>query len=153
MSRPALERAAETAFMVAGLLALAGVVMHHMSILGDGFWSVATGRWLLAHHALPYVDPFSYASVGSRWTVDSCGRGVLFALVTNIAGARGLMLACEVDLPAPAVARRALLEERLIVNATGPTTLRLLPPLTISRDHAEEALLRLAAALAATAAA
>lgn len=94
MSRPALERAAETAFMVAGLLALAGVVMHHMSILGDGFWSVATGRWLLAHHALPYVDPFSYASVGSRWTVDSCGRGVLFALVTNIAGARGLMLAC-----------------------------------------------------------
>jgi acetylornithine/succinyldiaminopimelate/putrescine aminotransferase len=72
--------------------------------------------------------------------------------ITAVRG-RGLMLACEVDLPAPAVARRALLEERLIVNATGPTTLRLLPPLTISRDHAEEALLRLAAALAATAAA
>jgi predicted acetylornithine/succinylornithine family transaminase len=65
---------------------------------------------------------------------------------------RGLMLACELDVPAPAVARRALLQERLIVNATGPTTLRLLPPLTISPGHAEEAVQRLAAALAASAA-
>ena len=71
--------------------------------------------------------------------------------VTAVRG-RGLMLACELDLPAPAVARRALLQERLIVNATGPTTLRLLPALTISRGQAEEAVQRLAAALAATAA-
>jgi acetylornithine/N-succinyldiaminopimelate aminotransferase len=65
---------------------------------------------------------------------------------------RGLMLACELDLPAPAVARRALLEERLIVNATGPTTVRLLPPLTIGPAEAEEAVVRLGAALAGTAA-
>ena len=44
---------------------------------------------------------------------------------------RGLMLACELDIAAPEVARRALLEQRLVVNATGPATLRLLPPLTI----------------------
>jgi acetylornithine/succinyldiaminopimelate/putrescine aminotransferase len=50
------------------------------------------------------------------------------------------------------VARRALLEQRLIVNATGPTTLRLLPPLTIGADDAEEAVRRLARALSATAA-
>ena len=31
---------------------------------------------------------------------------------------------------APGLARRALLEEHLIINATGPTTLRFLPPLT-----------------------
>ena len=30
-------------------------------------------------------------------------------------------------------ARRALLEQRLIINATGPTTLRFLPPLIVSR--------------------
>ncbi len=57
------------------------------------------------------------------------------------------MLACELDVPAPAVARRALLEQRLIVNATGPTTVRLLPPLTIDLDEAEEGVRRLAAAL------
>jgi acetylornithine/N-succinyldiaminopimelate aminotransferase len=60
---------------------------------------------------------------------------------------RGLMLACEVDLPAPDVVRRALLGERLIVNATGPTTIRLLPPLTISSDEVDDALARLGRAL------
>jgi len=94
VKRNSLERAAEAAFVLAGMLALAALVWHHMSILGDGFWSVATGRWLLAHHALPHADPYSYASAGSRWTIDSCGRDTLFALITNAAGARGLMIAC-----------------------------------------------------------
>jgi acetylornithine/N-succinyldiaminopimelate aminotransferase len=61
---------------------------------------------------------------------------------------RGLMLACEVDVPAPEVVRRALLEQRLIVNATGPTTVRLLPPLIIDETDVELALARLGAALA-----
>jgi acetylornithine/succinyldiaminopimelate/putrescine aminotransferase len=52
---------------------------------------------------------------------------------------RGLMLGFEID-EAPDVARRLLLEERLVVNATGPTTIRLLPPLTVSRDEIAEAL-------------
>jgi acetylornithine/N-succinyldiaminopimelate aminotransferase len=60
---------------------------------------------------------------------------------------RGLMLACELDVPAPPVVRRALLEQRLILNATGPTTVRLLPPLTIGPDEVREALERLAAVL------
>jgi acetylornithine/succinyldiaminopimelate/putrescine aminotransferase len=59
------------------------------------------------------------------------------------------MVACELDLPAPALVRRALLEQRLIVNATGPTTLRLLPPLTIGHDEIDDALERLGAALEA----
>ena len=61
---------------------------------------------------------------------------------------RGLMLACEIDVSAPHVARRALLDERLIVNATGPTTIRLLPPLTISAGEMSDALGRLGLALA-----
>jgi acetylornithine/N-succinyldiaminopimelate aminotransferase len=61
---------------------------------------------------------------------------------------RGLMLACELDTPAPEVVRRALLEQRLIVNATGPTTLRLLPPLIASPAEIEDGLARLHKALA-----
>ncbi|HEX4114800.1 MAG TPA: acetylornithine/succinylornithine family transaminase [Solirubrobacteraceae bacterium] len=61
---------------------------------------------------------------------------------------RGLMLACELDVSAPVVMRRALLDERLIVNATGPATLRLLPPLTVSDEEIEDALARLAGSLA-----
>jgi predicted acetylornithine/succinylornithine family transaminase len=55
---------------------------------------------------------------------------------------RGLMLAFEVE-DAPAFARRALLEQRLVVNATGPTTIRLLPPLTVSESEIDDALERL----------
>jgi predicted acetylornithine/succinylornithine family transaminase len=55
---------------------------------------------------------------------------------------RGLMLGFEVA-DAPDVARRLLLDERLVVNATGPTTVRLLPPLTVSRDEVREALERI----------
>jgi acetylornithine/N-succinyldiaminopimelate aminotransferase len=61
---------------------------------------------------------------------------------------RGLMLACELDLPAPDLVRRALSEQRLILNATGPATLRLLPPLIVSEEEIDVALERLAAALA-----
>jgi predicted acetylornithine/succinylornithine family transaminase len=63
--------------------------------------------------------------------------------VTAVRG-RGLMLACELDVAAPPVAREALLRRHLIVNATGPTTLRLLPPLTICEEDVDEALARLA---------
>jgi len=66
--------------------------------------------------------------------------------VVSVRG-RGLMLACELDVEAPAVVRRALLEQRLVLNATGPTTLRLLPPLTIGAQDIDEALRRLRAAL------
>ncbi|HTW42083.1 MAG TPA: acetylornithine/succinylornithine family transaminase [Solirubrobacteraceae bacterium] len=61
---------------------------------------------------------------------------------------RGLMLACELDVRAGEVARRALLEQRLIVNATGPTTVRLLPPLIVEEADVDDALARLARALA-----
>ncbi|HEX4484501.1 MAG TPA: aspartate aminotransferase family protein [Solirubrobacteraceae bacterium] len=68
------------------------------------------------------------------------------AHVVTVRG-RGLMLACELDVAAPEVTRRALLEQRLVTNATGPTSLRLLPPLNVSEDEVDEALARLAAVL------
>jgi acetylornithine/N-succinyldiaminopimelate aminotransferase len=60
--------------------------------------------------------------------------------------ARGLMQAIELD-DAPRIARRALLEQRLIVNATGPTTLRFEPPLIVTHDEIDEALRRMTLAL------
>ncbi len=60
---------------------------------------------------------------------------------------RGLMLAIDVarGVDAPELARRALLEQRLVVNATGPVTIRLEPPLVVSESEIDEALRRLAA--------
>jgi predicted acetylornithine/succinylornithine family transaminase len=59
---------------------------------------------------------------------------------------RGLMLAFGAD-DAPGLARRLLLEHRLVVNATGPDTIRLLPPLTVSGEEIDEAVARIGAAL------
>jgi predicted acetylornithine/succinylornithine family transaminase len=60
---------------------------------------------------------------------------------------RGLMLAAELDParsePATALVARALRDERLVLNATGPTTLRLLPPLTITDAELDDALARI----------
>jgi acetylornithine/N-succinyldiaminopimelate aminotransferase len=55
---------------------------------------------------------------------------------------RALMVAFE-TADAPDLVRRALLERRLVLNATGPTTVRLLPPLTVSPAEIDEALDRL----------
>jgi acetylornithine/N-succinyldiaminopimelate aminotransferase len=58
----------------------------------------------------------------------------------------GLMLGFDLR-DAPDVARRALLEHRLVVHATGPETIRMLPPLTVSAEEVDEAVRRLGAAL------
>ena len=68
--------------------------------------------------------------------------------VTEVRG-RGLMVAAEVAAEAPDVARRALVEQRLVINATGPGTLRFLPPLVVGEAQILDALGRLRALLAA----
>ena len=90
-------------------------------------------------------DPGLLARVLELGAMLADGLGALPG-VTEVRG-RGLMLGCEIEVPAPDVARRALLEQRLLVNATGPTTLRLLPPLTIAESDVQDALVRLERAL------
>jgi predicted acetylornithine/succinylornithine family transaminase len=60
---------------------------------------------------------------------------------------RGLMRAIEID-GAPGLVRRALLDERLVLNATGPTTVRFLPPLTVGEAEIDDALRRVTGLLA-----
>jgi len=58
---------------------------------------------------------------------------------------RGLMRAIDLRdrVAAPEIARRALVEQRLVINATGPTTIRFEPPLIVDEDQIDEALRRL----------
>ncbi|MBX5469114.1 MAG: acetylornithine transaminase [Thermoleophilaceae bacterium] len=89
--------------------------------------------------------------MGDGFLADVREKGEELAASLRAAGCRGvrglgLMLAFEVE-DAPGIARRALLEQRLVVNATGPTTVRLLPPLTVSREEIAEAARRIEALL------
>jgi predicted acetylornithine/succinylornithine family transaminase len=95
-----------------------------------------------AHAALDVIDePALLASV--RELGERLAAGLSELPHVRAVRARGLMVAADVDVPAPDLARRALLEERLIVNATGPGTLRLLPPLVVREAEVDEALARL----------
>ncbi len=60
---------------------------------------------------------------------------------------RGLMRAIEIE-GGPALVRRALFEQRLVLNATGPTTVRFLPPLTVGEAEIDDALRRVTGLLA-----
>jgi acetylornithine/N-succinyldiaminopimelate aminotransferase len=112
--------------------------------------STFAGGPVVAGAALAVLDLIDDPALLAR--VRELGRRLAAGLErlphVQLVRGRGLMLACELDVPAPDVVRRALLEQRIVVNATGPTTLRLLPPLTIGEGDADEALARLNAALA-----
>jgi acetylornithine/succinyldiaminopimelate/putrescine aminotransferase len=58
---------------------------------------------------------------------------------------RGLMWAIDLreGVSAPELASRALLEQRLVVNATGPGTIRFEPPLVVSGEEIDQAVGRL----------
>ena len=90
-------------------------------------------------------DPELLARVRAAGQRLAAGLATL-AYVEAVRG-RGLMLAIDVDpeLDAAELARRALLEQRLVVNATGPATIRLEPPLIVSDDELDEAVARLEA--------
>jgi acetylornithine/N-succinyldiaminopimelate aminotransferase len=101
-----------------------------------------------AHATLDVLeDPGLHARVTALGARLAEGVAALPA-VTAVRGL-GLMLAFDLDgVDAPALVRRALLEERLVVNATGPATVRLLPPLVIGEAEADDALARLRRLLA-----
>jgi acetylornithine/N-succinyldiaminopimelate aminotransferase len=65
----------------------------------------------------------------------------------NVRG-RGLMVAFDAD-DAPGLVRRALLEQRLVLNATGPATVRLLPALIVTAEEIDDALARIGRLLSA----
>jgi acetylornithine/N-succinyldiaminopimelate aminotransferase len=88
-------------------------------------------------------DPALLARVAELGERLAAGLGEL-PYATAVRG-RGLMLAIDLrdGVSAPELARRALLEQRLVINATGPATIRFEPPLIVGEEQIDEALRRL----------
>ena len=110
--------------------------------------STFAGGPVVAAAALAVLDVVDDAALLAR--VNELGQRLADGLgdlpgVREVRG-RGLMRAIEID-GGPELVRRALLEQRLVVNATGPTTVRFLPPLTIGEAEVDEALTRMTALL------
>ncbi|NLT07158.1 MAG: acetylornithine/succinylornithine family transaminase [Solirubrobacterales bacterium] len=87
-------------------------------------------------------DPAFLAAVAEKGERLAAGLEGLGLAVRG----RGLMLGFACD-DGPGLAGRLLADHRLVVNATGPDTIRLLPPLTVSAAEIDDAVARIGAAL------
>ena len=71
---------------LAGLYSFLAVSFIRAFYLSDPdiWWHLQTGNWILAHHAVPFTDPFSSFGMGKPWAAYSW----LFDVVTAVAFAR-----------------------------------------------------------------
>jgi hypothetical protein len=64
-----------------GLLQDAGAGVH-----------IRTGEWILANHAVPVTDPFSFSKPGEPWFAWEWLSDVVFAVLNRVWGLKGLIL-------------------------------------------------------------
>ena len=121
-------------------LAVFALAAFSPAVLNDGdTWShVATGQWILAHGAIPRVDPFSYTFAGQPWTAHEWLAEVLMALAFRVAGWGGVALLTG----AAAGAAIAIAAQRAARDLAGPALLALaalsallLAPSLLARPH------------------
>jgi hypothetical protein len=71
-------RAIELVGIVLGVGIIAAVSLgNHLA--NDEFWQLAAGQWMLAHHSVMGLDPFSYTEAHRRWVTDEWGSEVVLA--------------------------------------------------------------------------
>ncbi len=108
--------------------------------------STFAGGPLVTSAALVALDICSDPDLLTR--VQSLGERLAAALtelplVSNVRG-RGLMVGCDLvpGVSAPELVQRALVEQRLVLNATGPSTIRFEPPLIVQETEIDMAVAR-----------
>ncbi len=55
-------------------------------------WHLATGRYILEHHAIPHTDPFSYTAHGWPWIAHEWATDVVLHTLCRAWGIHGLVL-------------------------------------------------------------
>jgi len=56
----------------------------------DAGWHIRNGEWILAHHALPRADIYSFSKPGQAWFAWEWGADVLLGLAHRADGLRGV---------------------------------------------------------------
>jgi len=56
----------------------------------DSHWHIAVGNWMLAHGAVPTVDPFSFTFTGQPWIAKEWLSQLLMAVAFRLAGWGGV---------------------------------------------------------------
>ena len=103
---------------------------------GDVSWHIATGRWILAHHAIPHTDPFSFTWAGKPWVPIEWLSEVIYASAFSLARYAGVAAVVTAALIA--------LHAAVYLNASRWVRLALLPivamdfvviPMLLARPH------------------
>jgi len=58
----------------------------------DTWWHLSAGDWILAHHAVPHTDPFSWSVAGQPWIAHEWLSELIMSRAYALAGWPGLML-------------------------------------------------------------
>src|SRR5207237_7119291 len=85
------KRPSSLPFFVAVLL-IPAVLGSSQMIFNDGdvSWHIATGRWIIDHHAIPRTDPFSFTWFGKPWVPIEWLAEVLYGGAYRRAGYGGV---------------------------------------------------------------
>ena len=110
-------RAAKSRFgvslpLLVALAAFMTVLVNASGLLGDPdtYWHIIVGRWILAHHAVPHANIFSYSLPGAPWVPHEWLAETVFGALYDWLGWNGLVLVTALSLAATlAILTRALL--------------------------------------------
>ena len=80
------QRSIELVGLALGIGFLVAVALDHQ-LSNDEFWSLAAGQWMLSHHGIIGLDPFSYTEAHHRWVTDEWGSEVALAALYRAIGA------------------------------------------------------------------
>ncbi|HSZ38126.1 MAG TPA: hypothetical protein VK773_13610 [Acidimicrobiales bacterium] len=67
-------------------IGIIAVVALGYQLSNDVFWQIASGNWMLAHHSVMGLDPFSYTEAHRRWITDEWGSSVALAGLSKVVG-------------------------------------------------------------------
>ena len=79
------QRAIELVGLALGIGFIAAVALGH-ELSNDEFWQLAAGQWMLSHHAVIGLDPFSYTETHRRWVTDEWGSELTLAVLFRAFG-------------------------------------------------------------------
>lgn len=125
---------------IVGLAALLRALASPLALLNDPdtYLHIAAGRWMLAHHALPFHDPFSYSVAGAPWVPHEWLAEIVLGGTFALTGWSGVILITSLSFAlAMALLMRFLLRrgEPFLALILVIPTLGLMMPHLLARPH------------------
>ena len=130
--RIADSKAAMPWLVAAGIYVLLMMLGSRLLADPDTYSHIALGRWILEHHAVPFVDPLSQTMRGEHWVAFEWLSQVAYAAAMSLGGWVGVVaLACAAAAAAFGLLTRFLLREWQPV----PTLIAVLAAFVLASPH------------------